>query len=179
MIELSTLQAVREIVTIVGVVAGLSYYILTVKNQNRTRQIQLLSQFSKSTSEEVQKRSIELIALEWSDYDDFERKYGSDNNPDNYGIRYAAWSGFNQLGYLLKQGLIKIEQFQGIYAGAGGPMWMWHKFGSIIKEQRRRYNLPFLFVWFEYLANELIKDLERRGHTNLIPENYASHIPDE
>ena len=41
MIELSTLQAIREIVTIVGVIAGLTYYILTVQNANKARKIQL------------------------------------------------------------------------------------------------------------------------------------------
>jgi hypothetical protein len=35
MIELSTLQAVREIVTIVGVISGLSYYFLTLQNANK------------------------------------------------------------------------------------------------------------------------------------------------
>jgi len=35
MFELSTLQAVREVVTIVGVIAGLSYYFLTLQNANK------------------------------------------------------------------------------------------------------------------------------------------------
>jgi predicted small secreted protein len=43
MIELSTLQAVREVVTIVGVVAGLTYYVLTVQNANKARKIQLIN----------------------------------------------------------------------------------------------------------------------------------------
>jgi hypothetical protein len=32
------LQVVRDLVAIVGVIAGFSYYIMTVRNQNRTRQ---------------------------------------------------------------------------------------------------------------------------------------------
>lgn len=92
MIDPVSLQRLRDIVTIFGVLAGLTYYIMTVRNSNKARQIQLISQFSGSTSEEIQKKGIQLIALEWSDYDDFERKYGSDLDPDNFAMRYATWS---------------------------------------------------------------------------------------
>ena len=178
MIDPVSLSMIRDVVTIFGVIAGFSYYIMVVRNANKARQIQLISQFSGSASEEMQKIGIQLIALEWSDYDDFERKYGSDVNPDNFAMRYAFWSRFNQLGYMLHINIIDIETLQGIFGGAGGPLWQWHKFESIIKEQRLRYKLPDLFAWWEYLADEMRKDYEVRGYTNLIPEKYASYVPD-
>ena len=179
MIDPISLQMIRDVVTILGVMAGFSYYIMVVRNANKARQIQLIAQFSGATSEEMQKKGIQLIALEWSDYDDFERKYGSDVDPDNFAMRYAYWSRFNQIGYMLHSKIIDKETLQGIFAGAGGPLWQWHKFESIDKEQRRRYNLPDLFIWWEYLADELRKDYEARGHIDPIPDNYASYIPDE
>ena len=179
MIELSNLQAIREVVTIVGVIAGLSYYILVVRSNNKARQIQIISQISDFTSEEWQKKGIQLLELEWSDYDDFERKYGSDVNPDNFGMRYEAWTRFNQLGFMLHNKTLDIESLRSIFGGAAGPLWQWHKFESIILEQRRRYNLPELFMWWEYLANEVRKYRVSKGYGDKIPENYASYVPDE
>ncbi|MHA2164019.1 MAG: DUF4760 domain-containing protein [Candidatus Thorarchaeota archaeon] len=179
MIDPVSLQMVRDVVTIFGVLIGLASYVMSVRNANKTRQMQLISQFSDSTSEEIQKRGLKLLSLEWSDYDDFEKKYGSDHNPDNYAMRYAAWSNFNRLGYLLKEGLIEIEHLQGLFSGAGGALWHWHKYESIIKEQRKRYNLPTLFVWFEYLANEMVRWYKMNGYSFLVPEKYVSYVPDE
>jgi predicted DNA-binding ArsR family transcriptional regulator len=46
--------------------------------------------FQLLNSEEPQRRFIEVLSMKWSDYDDFERKYGSDEHPDIYGKRAAA-----------------------------------------------------------------------------------------
>ena len=178
MIELSTIQAIREIVTIVGVIAGLSYYVMTVRNQNRARQIQLISQISDFTSAEYQKRGQLLSVMQWDDYDDFERKYGSDVDVESFSMRYGAWSDFSRTGFLLKEGLIDIETLQGILGGQLGPVWQWNKFESIIKEQRRRYKMPYLFIWWEYLADEVTNYYESKGYRDIIPENYTSYVPD-
>ncbi len=45
---------------------------------------------------------LELLNMEWSDYDDFERKYGSDYNLDNVAKRHLFWIYFDALGCLLR-----------------------------------------------------------------------------
>ena len=60
-----------------------------------------------------------------------------------------------------------------------GPLWMWHKYEPIIKEQRVRYKMPLLLVWMEYLAGEIERYYEERGYTDIIPENLGSYVPDE
>jgi hypothetical protein len=179
MIELSILQAVREIVTIVGVIAGLTYYIMTVRNQNKARQIQLIAQLADFTSAEAQKRAYPLLSFQWEDYNDFERKYGSDTDVESYAERYGAWSSMNRAGFLLKEGLITMDILVGSLGGQLGPLWQWRKFESIIMEQRVRYKMPLLFVWWEYLAGEIERYYEERGYTDLIPENLGSYVPDE
>jgi hypothetical protein len=179
MIELTTLQAVREIVTIVGVIAGLSYYVMTVRNQNRARQIQLIAQLADFTSAESQRRAYPLLSYQWEDYDDFERKYGSDVDLEGYAERYGAWSNMNRTGFLLKEGLITMDILVSTLGGQLGPLWQWRKFEPIIKRQRELYKMPLLFQWWEYLAGEIERYYAERGYTDLMPENLGSYVPEE
>lgn len=41
MVDLTMLQVVRDLVAIFGVIAGFSYYVLTVRNAQRTRELAL------------------------------------------------------------------------------------------------------------------------------------------
>lgn len=84
MVELETLQMIREIVTIFGVIAGVSYYVMTVRNANKARKIQLLMQLREAQRDtEYLKGIVEVNKTEWEDYDDFLKKYHSSVNPDH------------------------------------------------------------------------------------------------
>ena len=169
----------REIVTIVGVIAGLSYYVMTVRNQNKARQIQLIAQLADSTSAEAQKRAYPLLSYQWEDYDDFERKYGSDVDLEGYAVRYGVWSMMNRTGFLLKEGLISMDMLVGSLGGQLGAMWQWRKFEPIIRKQREIYKMPLLFQWWEYLAGEFERYYEERGYTDLMPENLGTYVSEE
>ena len=177
MVEI-TLPIALQIIQTVSLVVGIIYYITILRNQDKTRQIQLLSQLSKYTQEEFQKKEYQLYALEWNDYDDFEKKYGSDSDLENYAIRYAIWSEHNKIGFILKTGLIDVETLLGYLGGQLSPLWLWNKFESIIREQRRRYKQPDLLVWWEHAAKEIQRYYEMKGHTDIILET-MTYIPDE
>jgi hypothetical protein len=59
---------------------------------------------------------------------------------------------------------------------AGGSLWLWDRHESIIKEIRRRYNMPELGVNFEYLIEEHKKMMKQRGHSLEVPEFYGRYI---
>jgi hypothetical protein len=44
MVDLAMLQVVRDFVAIFGVIAGFSYYVLTVRNASKARKVQTLMQ---------------------------------------------------------------------------------------------------------------------------------------
>ena len=79
MIELSV---IRDLVAIFGVLAGFSYYILTVRNAQRnqrmqleTRQTQLYMQlFKELYTPEFWKLYLELSRIEWENLEDFRRR---------------------------------------------------------------------------------------------------------
>jgi hypothetical protein len=84
MINPLTVSMIRDIIAIFGVLAGFTYYVLTVRNtrvnqqqQLETRQAQLFMQiFQEFSSVENFKVLNEVMAMEWDDYDDFMSKYG-------------------------------------------------------------------------------------------------------
>ena len=88
MVELSL---IRDFVAIFGVIAGFSYYVLTVRNQIKTRQAQLFYSLNRDFTEyNSWLRNRELFYMEWDDYDDFEKKFGSNTNPVSYAQRFSA-----------------------------------------------------------------------------------------
>ena len=89
MIELTN---IRDIVAILSFVIGLSYYIITVQNQSRARKAQVLLSIQDSYyNMEGMSKTYETYQWEWEDYDDFEEKIGSDNNPQAMLMRLTDW----------------------------------------------------------------------------------------
>ena len=179
MVELSV---IRDLIACFGVIAGFSYYVLTVRNAQKNqrmaeqnRQIQILQTFTQT--EEDGKRVVELLGMEWKDYDEFERKYGSDNNQDNYAKRNLVWNQYNWAGYMVKTGLMDREMF--FELGGLVPILLWAKFGEVIKEIRRRYNQPLANKYLEYLAEEALKYMEEKGFDTTVPDTFFTYVPDQ
>jgi hypothetical protein len=162
MIELST---IRDLVTIFGVIAGITYYVMTVRNANRARKTQTLMQLRERTlSTEWLQEFLELLECKWTDYDDFLRKYDSSVSRDNYVKRYRLWSYLDGIGYLLHQDLIDRDSVYHLMSAVGVNLH-WRKWKPIIEENRKRYDNPDWWMWFEYLADEVSKIRVERGHS--------------
>jgi hypothetical protein len=178
MIEISM---IRDLVAIFGVIAGFSYYVLTVRANQKSqriaeesREVQLVTR-NRTFEDNIQE--IELLNMEWEDYDDFESKYGSDNNPDNWAKRVTSWDNFNRLGYLVKNGLVEKEP---VFELVGTISYvMWEKFGDVIIEIRQRYNQPWAFQYFEYLADDSVKYIQEKGYDTSVPDTFYSYVSDE
>jgi hypothetical protein len=171
-------QTLFQFLQTIGILVGVSYYIVSLRNQSRTRQIQLIVQLAHQRTEDTSKRNLELLGMEWGGYDEFERKYGSDVNPDNFAMRSHSWYQYNTIGLLLKKRLIDADTLFSLQSGETA-LFHWNKFRSIIMEIRRRYNMPRFCIYFEYLADENMKYLKQNGFTVEVPDTYYAYIPDE
>jgi len=144
------------------------YYISTLRNAQRTQQLQLetrqLDLYMKWQLEfsrpENWKTFNEVLALEWKDFDDFRRKYDHTVNPDDSAKRLSTWTYFNGLGYLLSRGMIDPDS---IHEMAVWIIGHWIKFEPIIQGFRELYGRPELWKWFEHMADEMKKVRERKG----------------
>ena len=93
--------------------------------------------------------------MEWKDYEDFENKYGWENNPDGYNARVRMWRNLNYYGILVEDGLIDAGTYVRTISDQA-PI-VWSKFKDIIYEIRRRYDNPEQYIGLEILAKETDK----------------------
>lgn len=126
-------------------------------------------------SEEAQRRWIELMNMEWKDYDDFERKYGSDKNPDNYAKRMSVWTSCDMLGHLLKKNIADVETCY--ISGGTFAIFVWEKFKDILIEHRRRYVGADMYGGLEYLSNEMLKLRRKNDSSYQVPKTFTKYIP--
>ena len=176
---------IRDLVAIFGVIAGFSYYVLTVKATRRnqdlqleTRQAQLFSQWALyALSSNFMEEYGELLNYEWEDYHDFETKYGSDNNPRAFAMRNRVWGFFSTLGKYLREGLIDIDLVNTLISDTA--IFQWYKWKDIIYELRKRYYTPITFSDWEYLVTELLKYKTELGYPWEPPTTLSKYIPDQ
>jgi hypothetical protein len=162
------------VLTGLGLIVSILYYAMVLRNQNKTRQAQLFMQlYQKYITKEWWADGWELFQMEWEDFDDFARKYDSIVNMDNFTKRYVSWYFFDGIGLLLKKNLVDKEMIYYLMGGYGA-IWNWLKFEHIIVEGRKRLHNPDHLIWFEYLANEMLKIRESRGHKLTIPEGWGT-----
>ena len=159
-----TLDQVIYVLPLLGITVSILYYAMVLRNANKTRGAQLfMSLHNTLNSMEGMSRYLDTMYMEWDDYADFERKYGSDNNPKAYLQRITLWHAFNNYGVLLKNGLIDPEM---IYDAIGGTTIMyWEKWRPIIMEQRIRYMGPNYVEHWEHLVDVMRSIQVRRGVT--------------
>jgi hypothetical protein len=169
MVDLALLQSVSYMAGALGVCVAAIFYVLNLRisqiNMNantETRQFQLLMQLSAPTfTKEGFRTFLEFISMEWKDYDDFEKKYGSDVNPESLVVRDFMANWFNKAGILLRYGMIDREL---LYDFLGyDSITTWNKYGEIVRTQRELYSFPEIYRDWEYLYDEMVKIATRRG----------------
>ncbi|UCD44535.1 MAG: hypothetical protein JSV27_10500 [Candidatus Bathyarchaeota archaeon] len=174
MVDLAMLQVVRDLVAIFGVITGFSYYVLTVRNADKIRKQTVANELARDlSSQDFIGAFYELTEMEWEDYDDYLSKYDSTVNRDNYIKRTVIWYTYNRLGYELYRENIDIETLHHIL-GYQGTWVLWNKFKPILREYRKRYNIPDFMRWIEYLFEEMKKEREIQGLPTIPrdPEGY-------
>ncbi|MGD0805819.1 MAG: hypothetical protein ABSA11_17290 [Candidatus Bathyarchaeia archaeon] len=171
-------QTIGVLITATSVTVAAIYYVTTLGEARKSRHMQFLMQtINEFRNEDAWKRYLTLMNMEWRDYDDFEKKYGSDNNPDSYAERSTNWQYYNNLGYMVSKKFIRADELFDLMGE--GIIWEWQKWGGMIKEIRRRYSQPFLYAYFDFLADELIKVREARGVKTGMPDTYLKYIPEK
>ena len=147
MIELSTL---RDLVTISGVLIALAYYILTLRNQKRTRQAQLLmSLYEKYSSEESREKSMEIQLLEWNTLDEFFDKYSYVNNPKAWSAWEAKASFFHGIGVLLEADMIDTMLLDRLLTNSVNRHWNVLRMGQVLVEWRKRMSNERSDYWVD------------------------------
>ncbi len=192
MVSIEEIQAAYYMVAATGVLVAAVFYILNLRVGKKNQELMLKSQeqtletrklqFIQSTAqnllnEEGSKRYCELMNMEWRDYDDFERKYGSDYNLDNYGKRTTTMMNYTMMGACIREGLIDSESLYNM--GMFGVIFFWEKFKGVIREQARMYNGADWGQDIELLASEMLRIKLRKDPSFKVPEAFLRYVPNK
>jgi len=175
MVDQAAITMVKDIVTILGVIGGFTYYVMNVRATQRTQQLAL-----KAQENSLETRQLELLLnhnqdlvengisdyylimnAEWDDFEDYDRKYGLMNNQEFVHRIRRLWSRYNVTGLMIRDGVIDVETFVEYIGDA--PVTVWDKYGEIIQELRKRYQLPTFMYGIEFLHGEINKYRIEKG----------------
>ena len=149
MSTLEALQTLLTFVTLISVPIGVFYYILTLRNQSRARQIQIIRGLMVSLV------GFSFLTLEYTDYDDFMSKYGPESDPERWLDLMSWFTKLEECGVYVKEGMLDIRL---IYLLHGGTIKKsWEMLRVLLKEYRVRYNWPRWLIEAEYLCKRIIE----------------------
>jgi hypothetical protein len=163
MIDLALLQSVSYIVGALGVGVAAFYYVMTLRVQQANMKETNLNRratFANNIlqfflSEEAHLRYIEVLSLQWTDFDDFVKKYDSSVNPQSYAKRASLWAICNSIGLQVRSGVIALEAIDSNTQGV--IVSLWKRFKPIIVKYREwEWPNEFYSDW-EYLSDALEK----------------------
>jgi hypothetical protein len=140
MVDITEISAV---VAAVGVLVGVAYYVLDMRNQSRMRQMDFIMRMSSSfMGREVFETLATVMKTEFRNFDDFEEKCGIEAR------QVGAWC--EDIGLLVKRKVIDFN----IVAERYDVNAAYEKLRPWIEESRKRANNTTLYEYFEFVANE-------------------------
>jgi len=151
------ITGISSVIAASSVVIGVIYYIFQLRHQSRVRNTDLvLRLYSTFGSEEFQQAALKVGLLDYTNYDDFIKKYGLlySGEPVHMAITKVMYF-FEGVGILLQRKLIDIQ----LVAQLFGPniRWQWDRIKPLIESLRKQLNAPNMSKSFEYLYNEMKK----------------------
>lgn len=158
------IQFIPIILTGIGIIIGLIYYIMNIQNAIKNRQAQLfMSIYSRFYRPEFWDQYADFVFLsDFDDWTDFWDKYGPENKE-----AFKKWMSFGTyfwgIAVLVEKNLINIDLVDDLIGDY--VIWIWNKYRPLIKELKPNYESSKTFYWAEYLAHRVLEN--RKQSMNL------------
>jgi hypothetical protein len=147
------------IVAAAGVLVGVAYYILDMRNQAKIRKTDLFMRLWEfGTTDQMMGALEKFYSLQFKDYKDYVAKYGSflSENPTQRAV-WRSLGLYSLLGVLVYKKLLDLELVYHLASPEHTTM-LYERFKPIIMELRRDLSEPLFGMDFEYLINEFARD---------------------
>jgi len=151
------IQTVSVMLASASVVAGVIYYALQIRHQDKMRHLDLFMRlYSTWGSRDMLNAHRRFMVLKVENYDSFVKEHGPVTEPSqiNNDIDRIGWF-FNLMGFLVKEKIIHIKLVDELLG-----YWViknWETIKPLVDGWRKQYNIPESYRWFEYLYNEMKK----------------------
>jgi hypothetical protein len=157
MVDASTVSIV---IASAGVLAGVIYYILEIRHQSRLRQTESvirLSPFFNMNAREMQEAITQVCSIEYENYDDYLERYSG--KPENTMLKMLG-NYFEGIGILVSKKLVEADIVYNFWGDIIQSSW--EKIMPLVADMRRDSDDLNMFVFWEYLYNEMKKREQRQ-----------------
>lgn len=163
------------VLTGIGLMASILYYANVSRNANKTQQMQLetrqaqffMNIYQDHLTERLSKSLYFLMDMEYDDFEDFEHKYGRDNNPEANELITMHMLQMEGYGVLVREGYVSVRLVALLTSGS--IRIGWEKLRDYIYKARERYNMPRWSIEYEYLYNTLMEYAEKHPELQIVP----------
>jgi hypothetical protein len=160
MVDITEISA---IVAAAGVLVGVVYYVLEMRNQTRIRKTDLVMRLSSfGTRRDFLEACTDIFEADFKDYDDFVRKYGSPFSKKKVPMSFFIVGNYlERVGLLLKNKLLDVALISQLMISVTD---FWEKMKPVIEGVRKEEHKPGYYQSFEYLYNEMKKREQRSAY---------------
>jgi hypothetical protein len=154
------IQAFSIVIASAGVLAGVIYYILEIRHQSRLRQTESvirLSPFFNMNAREMQEAITRVCSIEYENYDDYLERYSG--KPENTMLKILG-NYFEGIGILVSKKLVEADIVYNFWGDIIQSSW--EKIKPMIVDMRKDSGDLKMFVFWEYLYNEMKKREQRK-----------------
>ena len=157
-----TYQIVLSTLQTAGLLVGIFYYIMTLRNQQKsqkatldTRQVQLhIKLYETMLSAKALENGWDMLFnWEFNNFDEFWEKYGVDTNREAFFQWVALGNYYENVGILISEGLIDVQRVEDMMSF--DVIRFWERFEQVIIGVRETLQWPSFNEWVEYLYNQL------------------------
>ena len=169
------IQTILTYLTLISVPVGVFYHIMTLNNTRKNKQLQLETRqaqlFFNLYMEDISERSSHahdvMFGLEFDDLEDFENKYGKENNPEAHHLINFFLNYYEGVGVLVRHGYVDIGLVAKLSSGA--IRLGWEKYKPIAYASREKYKWPRWAIEFEYVYDKMIEYAEKHPELQILP----------
>jgi hypothetical protein len=158
LVDLSEIQAAYYMVAATGVLVAAVFYVMNLRETTRNRRTSFANNLQINIQDQKwQQLYMEVMNMQWRDFDDFKKRYDSSVDVESYSKRHSVLMGYDILGWQFRKGLVDVDSFTDVWIL--GIVLCWHKFKPIIEGYRGWQYPKGAYRDFEYLAKVLEKKL--------------------
>jgi hypothetical protein len=161
---LQGIETFSVVIAAASVIIGTTYYVVVLRNANKTRQSQLFMPiYSRFADHGFQKQFWKLgFQKKWNTYEEWKKTDGPDN-VESFSAWLAWGSYLAGVGVLLRDNLIDEQQVFNLLGRY--IVWSWEIYEPVFAGLKKEnwlipydeYDIPSFAYWLEYLYREMVK----------------------
>jgi len=168
LVSLEEIQAAYYMVAATGVLIAVVYYVMVLRANEKNKKIQLSTNIAERLNiKDYHGNFWDLAFLDWSDVDDFMKRYDSSANTKDareiFIKRWSIWNIYDNLGYLLRKNLVDEEVMYN--STSRYCIFLWGRYWPVIDHYRRTELGPDFLKNYEYLARRMWEMSKEHGST--------------